>query len=106
MRIEWYSGAETQKDKIADYIFERFGYNRMEQYLDEVERTVSMLKQYPSLGTIDSLFADRPKVYRSVIIGGLSKMVYRIETDTIHIVAFWDCRQEPEQQAAQAMPEK
>lgn len=61
MRIEWLRGAETQKDKIADYIFECFGYNRMEQFLDEVERTVTMLKHYPSLGPIDPLFTDRLK---------------------------------------------
>ena len=35
------------------------------------------------------------------IINGLSKLVYRIDDDVIHIVAFWDTRMEPEHQAAQ-----
>lgn len=36
------------------------------------------------------------KAYRSIVVGGLSKMVYVVEGETIYIAAFWDCRQEPE----------
>ena len=60
-----------------------------------------MLVISPNLGSIDPLFADRPVAYRSIIINGLSKMVYRVDDDVIHIVGFWDTRQEPEAQAAQ-----
>lgn len=31
---------------------------------------------------------------------GLNKLVYRIDDDTIRVVAFWDTRMEPEEQAA------
>ena len=34
MRTEWFVKAEEQKDSIANYIFERFGFNRMEQFLN------------------------------------------------------------------------
>jgi len=54
-----------------------------------------------TLAPFDPLFADRPVAYRSIIINGLSKMVYRVDDDVIHIVGFWDTRQEPEAQAAQ-----
>ena len=47
----------------------------------EVRETTKMLKTHPNLGPIDPLFNDRPKTYRSVIINGLSKMVYFIEDD-------------------------
>ncbi len=60
-----------------------------------------MLVQNPNIGAIDPLYADRPFAYRSVIINGLSKMVYRVDDDIIHIVGFWDCRQEPQNQASQ-----
>ena len=39
--------------------------------------------------------------YRSVIINGLNKLVYRVEDDTIHIVGFWDTRMDDEDQASQ-----
>ena len=42
-----------------------------------------------------------PLTYRSVIINGLNKMVYRIDGDIIYIVDFWDTRREPVGQAAQ-----
>ena len=39
--------------------------------------------------------ADRALTYRSLVVGKLSKIVYRVDDDTIHIVDFWDCRREP-----------
>lgn len=58
------------------------------------------LKRSPGIGQIDSLFADRrPQTYRSVIINGLNKLVYRIDDDTIRIVAFWDTRMQAKDQA-------
>lgn len=95
MKVYWDKQAETRRDQIADYIFERFGYRRMEEYIEDVEQSVKMICRYPNIGSIDPLFADRSKEYRSVIVNGLSKMVYNVTDDTINIVAFWDCRQEP-----------
>ena len=57
------------------------------------------LKRSPGIGQIDPLFASRAATYRSVIVNGLNKMVYRIDDDVIYIVAFWDTRMEPEEQA-------
>lgn len=51
--------------------------------------------KHPNLGSVEPLLADLPKTYRSVVIDGLSKMVYFIEGDVIYIAAFWDCRREP-----------
>ena len=81
MRTEWFVKAEEQKDSIANYIFERFGFNRMEQFLNEVEMTIGLIGEYPNIGAIDPLFEKRKTTYRSMIIGGLSKMVYRIDED-------------------------
>ena len=58
-----------------------------------------MLKKSPNVGAIDPLFVDRPIAYRSIIINGLSKMVYYIDGDIIRIAAFWDTRREPQAQA-------
>ena len=58
------------------------------------------LKRSPGIGQIDPLFADRPQTYRSVMINGLNKLVYRIEGNTIHIGGFWDTRMDGEEQAA------
>jgi len=101
MRVEWTENAEWHRDLIGDYILERFGSKRMIKFMQDVDRIVGMLVRSPNIGSIDPLFADRSSTYRSVIINGLSKMVYRIDDDVIHIVGFWDTRKEPESQASQ-----
>ena len=57
------------------------------------------LRRNPYIGQIDPLFEGFVATYRSVIINGLNKLVYRIDDNTIHVVAFWDTRMEPEKQA-------
>ena len=100
MRVEWSDYAEMRRDQIGDYILDSFGAKRMAKFMQEVDSAVNMLVRNPNIGSIDPLFADRSVAYRSIIINGLSKMVYRIDDDTIYIVGFWDTRQEPAVQAA------
>ena len=100
MRVIWQTIAKRQRDIIAEYIRQEFGAKRRNLFLQEVRKTTRMLSRSPNIGSIDSLFSERPIAYRSVIINGLSKLVYRIDNEVIHIVAFWDTRQEPESQAA------
>ena len=101
MRVIWQTKAKESRDKIANYIGQHFGNKHKIGFLQQVRETTRMLADHPFAGQVDSLFADRPMAYRSVIINGLSKLVYRIEGEAIHIVAFWDTRQEPESQSAQ-----
>ncbi|MBR4644318.1 MAG: type II toxin-antitoxin system RelE/ParE family toxin [Bacteroidaceae bacterium] len=101
MKIIWHPRAEKEKDKIADYIRWRFGDKHTEEFMQEVDETAQMLMHSPNIGTIDPLYAHRARTYRSIIINGLSKMVYYIDHDTIRIAAFWDTRREPKKQAKQ-----
>lgn len=106
MKEIWDINAKNGKKRVADYIRERFGVKSVRRFRQEVEQTTKMLREYPNLGSIDPLFADRPKAYRSVVIGGLSKLVYYIEDGIIYIAAFWDIRQDPENQTAKVIEEK
>ena len=101
MRVKWTDHAFAQRNQIASYIHRQFGIKRKIRFLQKVRQMTQMLKKSPNIGSIDPLFASRPLAYRSIIINGLSKMVYRVDDDVIHIVGFWDCRQEPQNQAAQ-----
>lgn len=101
MKIEWTHYASVQRKQVSDYIRKEFGVRRSRQFKQDVERVQKQLKLHPNIGQIDPLFESRVDTYRSVIINGLNKMVYRIEGDTINIVAFWDTRSEPEGQAEQ-----
>ena len=101
MKIIWHPRAEKEKDIIADYIRWRFGDKHMEEFMQEVDKIAQMLMSSPNIGKIDPLYAHRVKTYRSVVINGLSKMVYYIDGDSVRIAAFWDTRREPKRQAAQ-----
>lgn len=92
MRVVWDSKARKSRNQVAKYIQRHFGAKRKDGFLLEVREITKMLKIHPNLGPIDPLFDDRPQTYRSVIIKGLSKMVYFIGDDTIYIAAFWDTR--------------
>lgn len=101
MKVVWQAPAKKGKTQVASYIYRRFGIESVKKFRQQVDQTVQMIMRHPSIGGIDPLFADRPVAYRSVIINGLSKMVYRFEDETIYIVAFWDTRREPQFQSQQ-----
>ena len=87
--------------QIAEYIRLRFGAKHKKLFMQEVRNTTKMLKRSPNIGKLDPLFEDRAVAYRSVIINGLNKLVYRIEGDIIYIAGFWDTRMNDETQATQ-----
>lgn len=94
MRVEWTKDADRQRDQVAEYIRDEFGARRRSQFIKEVRQMTQKLKRSPGIGQIDPLFASHAATYRSVIVN------YRVDDDVIYIVAFWDTRMEPEEQAA------
>jgi len=102
MKVIWQSNAIRQRNYTAEYIRREFGEKRKTHFLQKVRQLTQQLKLSPYIGKIDPLFAERTASYRSVVINGLNKLVYRVDEDTIHIVAFWDTRMEPETQAEMA----
>ena len=101
MKIRWYKRAATQLHEVEGYVFEKFGEKARQEFMNNVERTVLTLAELPMLGKLDPLFAHRKRSYRSIIIRRLSKVVYYVKDDIIHIAAFWDTRREPKKQASQ-----
>ena len=103
MRIEITDRADAQVQATAEYIKEEFGRRAEQKFKAKFREVIRLLADNPYLGPIEPLLADLPKTYHSVVIDGLSKMVYYIEEDekVIYVVAFWDCRQEPATLAGQ-----
>lgn len=102
MRVVQTDSAKQQILDTARYIRREFGKKSKESFLQKVRETRRLLADNPCLGPIEPLLAERTQTYRSVVVGKLNKMVYYIEEDTvIYVVAFWDCRQEPDTLASQ-----
>lgn len=103
MKTEWDPQAKKALRQIAKYIQSRFGTIARQSFLEEVKKTNNLLKTNPQMGKEDPLFVGRKRIYRSLVINGLSKMVYFIEGETIYIAAFWDTRRDPIAQAKKVM---
>ena len=96
MKTKWYSEAQVNLDLTEDYIFDNFGPDSLVDFVDKVDQSVATILHYPSSGHVEPLLADRALTYRSMVVDKLSKIVYRVDDDTIHVVDFWDCRREPQ----------
>jgi len=103
MTVTWDSEARKNFRHVSRYIRDKFGVKAQQRFVKEVDDLALLLIANPNLGFIDSLFDGRSKTYRSVVINGLSKLVYLVEDDTIYVVAFWDTRREPKSQASKAI---
>ena len=102
MRIVIIDRADAQVQATADHIKEDFGRNAEQKFKAKFREAIRLLADNPYLGPVEPLLAERAQCYRSVVVGSLNKMVYYIEEEkTIYVVAFWDCRREPETLAGQ-----
>ncbi|MBP5573308.1 MAG: type II toxin-antitoxin system RelE/ParE family toxin [Bacteroidales bacterium] len=99
MKTIWDPAAKESLRQIARYINTQFGRETRRNFITKVHETETLLKRHPNIGFPDPLFSHRRYVYRSVIINGLSKLVYYVDNDSIYIAALWDTRREPNHQA-------
>ncbi len=93
--------AKRQFRGTVRYIQWEFGRRSAEKFVQKVKETRTLLARNPRLGPVEPLLDDPRWEYRSVVVARLNKIVYRIVDDRIEIVAFWDCRREPNLQAQQ-----
>lgn len=99
MKIKWHVKAKTAVHQTASYIRNKFDAKSASDFVKEVYYTEKLLENNPHLGAVEPLLSDLPVMYRSIVVNRLNKLVYWINEDTIEIVAFWDTRREPREQA-------
>ena len=99
MRVRWNDQSKKQLRLTAKYIGKVFGDKAREDFLQEVKHTNSLLASNPDMGPIEAFLSDLPSGYRSIVVCHHNKIVYRIVKDHIEVIAFWDTRREPVQQA-------
>ena len=95
MRIIWSDEAIKSVDETADYIEDNFGIGRSMEFYDEVQKQADSLLQFPKKGSIDDDLKGGMYDYRSLGIGELSRLVYRIDGETIRILYLWNTRRNP-----------
>ena len=97
MKARWTDFAWSMLSQTADYILYEYGYRAFDTFLDEIDTCVHLLESQPMIGAEERYLANRPFVYRSMVVGRHNKIVYTIDKESgiIHIVDFWDTHREP-----------
>ena len=96
MKVLWTIFAESQLDKIYNYIRTYNPFTATEIYNDIVDESAT-LARFPRKGAKEPLLDEFPEEYRSLVVRRNYKVVYYIDNETtIYVVAVFDCRQNPE----------
>lgn len=106
MKVIWTQLAKQQMRHIARYIRSNFGDAVRKVFTEEISHTNHLLATHPNIGVVEPLLDDCAKTYRSFVIKRHDKIVYHVGDDRIEVVAFWDCRQDPEKLVSQIETEE
>ena len=101
MKVIWTELAKQQMRHIAKYIRINFGVTARKNFTEEIRHTNLLLATHPNIGGVEPLLDDCAKTYRSFVIKRHDKIVYHVGDDRIEVLAFWDCRQDPERLVSQ-----
>ena len=99
IKIQWATEAREAQRITALYIQHEWGASALRKFKENTEEIQDKLIEFPSLGIVEPLLVNRSRLYRSIVISKLNKIIYYVQDDTIYIVDFWDTRREPKKQA-------
>lgn len=100
LKIQWAAEARERWRETAAYIREEWGMRALRKFKEKTEESQDRLEDFPALGKIEPLLADRSTLYRSLVLTEQNKIIYCVKDDTIFIMDFWDTRREPKAQAS------
>ena len=86
--------ANTQFQRICDYLVDEFGERIADNFEFEVEQCVATLMKFPEAGHPEPI--ESKYTYRSKIVGTHNKMYYFVRGNTLVIAAFADMRMHPD----------
>lgn len=94
MRVVVTERAETNLERAYDYGFAEFGINAVIRLQRKVEELLWLLRSQPYIGTPEMLLADNPRRYRYLVLLGVFKLIYYVDTekDSVIITDLWDAR--------------
>lgn len=101
MKVIVQKAASRQISRVYTYGEQHFGLQAAEKTHARIMETLRLLATNPRLGIAEPLLAGRKREYRSVVVHERFKLVYYIDEakQVIRIVALWDTRREPRNQA-------
>lgn len=95
MVIDWSDTAKTRLREIFYYYETEASRQKALEIVTKITSSVTPLESFPELAAVEPLLEKRTKVYRSLVVMKIFKIIYCIESEKINIAEIWDCRQAP-----------
>ena len=75
-----------------------FGLTSATRFYERILRDMERLVRFPYLGSREELLLGMRLVYRSLVVRPHFRLIYYVDEakSEIHVVDFWDTRQDPE----------
>ncbi len=90
-KVKWNHLATRSLSQIAEYLEEEFSYETAIRFVSRVYEKIEVVKQHPEMGRL----APKTKTVRFIVFDKHKRMYYRKNGTTLHIVWFFDTRQDP-----------
>ena len=89
--IKWLPEAEFTYALVLDYLEENWTRKEVLNFIDRTEEVVAYIAKRPK----QYVYSRKKEAYRAVVTRHTS-LFYRIKSDEVELLVFWDNRQNPE----------
>jgi plasmid stabilization system protein ParE len=96
MVIYWTDKAKQHLHNIFDYYAEVASSKIASKLVADITTATYPLAKFPQMAPVESALVEFPQEFRSLLVRKKYKVIYFVENESIHIVAVWNCRQNPD----------
>lgn len=97
VKVKWQSSAKEDLRKICFYYrYVKQSVNVASNIKQAMFATARDLENFPELGARELSLSCTDVCFRYLVVWHHYKMIYFHEADVCHIVAIWDCRNNPD----------
>ena len=91
LKIIWSKRASLKFDQIVTYLIDEWSEKSAKQFIAKVFDFLEILSEFPEIGSVE----NKEKYIRGFTIVKQVNLYYRIKSDKIILIIFFDNRQNP-----------
>jgi plasmid stabilization system protein ParE len=96
MVIVWTDKAKQHLKNIFDFYVETAGRKIAIKIVTDIKVATKPLTKFPQMAAVEPFLSDLPEKFRSLVVSKHYKVIYYMDNEAVHILAVWDCRQNPD----------
>jgi plasmid stabilization system protein ParE len=96
MVIDWTDRAKRHLKDIFDFYVETAGRKTAIEMMADIKVATKPLTEFPQMAAIEPFLSDLPEKFRSLVVRKHYKVIFYVDNEAVHILAVWDCRQNPD----------